>query len=785
MKRAASQPSVLVGKAAADARGLDKFACHWLAVAAGVWLLGLIVVVASSADDVLQRLASAVVMPHMRTVHFIVLVSFLVIMWVDFLALLQTHDATKVTAFRLVLFVNCLPACTYALVLLDVVPETMDQFGTRDVPLRYLQWAVSTPTLLLLLDTVCRSHRSMWLVCALDVGMIATGWLASWAPYWQAWFTVSSLAFVWVMKWQLDTVRIGVRDAIHPADAAMLQWVWRSTCLTWCIFPVAWVLRITHVMSGNNVEVIVACCDLLAKLVHSSLLRTSGFLRLDRVDAAQGLAAEDVLTDTDTTSVRLGQMARMVSAAATSQAGVMKMESLGTLSHQLRTPLNAIVGYNAMLLEAPIDRDQKKSVYKALGAARQLERVITNVVTYSDHCTNGHLVAVITDFDIEAELDAILSQFAALVADSHIGVCVDMHPDVPTYVSGPRQHYGMIVSNLLDNAIKACSSHGGGRVTLRVAPQAPDAPQQPPQAGAILASATAGSGAVITTQVVDNGCGVKPTATDSIFEPYVRGFLQPGAGGGGGGGGSSGNSSASNEAGSGAGDLASGVGLGLTVARALCRGSGGDVVLRRRGSPQPPPPSDDYTTGAAFAVTLPFDVASSPAEALRRVQAARAAALATTGDIKLMVGDPDLAPHFRATAEKLGLRVSVCPPSEVGHAIRATGVANVDNNPGVVVTTMNDVAPVFQQGVARLRRATRPVLVLLTPLQHAMLNVSDSSSDSGSQSSGDNAFPPFVSNLQFPFTARRVYKVHVWGCCQRKCKWCSVMIVLTAARLAV
>ena len=713
--------------------------------------------VAFSTHNSVERLLSVLALFNLSTLHTFVFSAFFLLTWIDVLDVVKTRNPHDRLTSQLELFVHVLPLSAYGLRLADIAPLAADQFGAQVYPLRYFQWGLSTPTMLLLLDSVCRSGRSVVVPAIVDVVMVATGYIANWSPWWPAWFTASCLSFAYVMKWQYDTVSIGINNAVHPSDVGVLRTVRVVTFVTWCVFPTVWLLRSLGVINSDTAEALTCSCDFLAKLVHSSILQTSGFMRLDRVDAAQHLTDESVITDTGTTTERIGQMARMVKAAASSQSSTLQMRSLGTLSHELRTPLNAIVGYNAMLLDSPVSADQKQSVYMALTSARRLEGVVSNVVMFSDIQRNGDMSCVEAVFDIEAELDAILANLAYRGVDKHVGLRVEMGPHVPSGVHGPRQHYTMILTNIIANAIDACSEHD--TVTLRV--RCVEGHHE-----AVLDTRQR-----IVTEVIDTGCGMVDDPAHSVFEPYV-GFASSGDT-------TTTTTTNNNNNNNAPPEMSEGVGLGLTVARALSRSNNGDVTLV----------SSQRGVGSTFQLELPFAPVSGSLEfATRLARRARSLASGSTAVAEVTLQEPHLAAHTTALLERLGIRTrsgtsgpSPSPqggggepgeagtseggtPSSFGAQVGGLG----DTRAGFVVTTLEDMEPgsSTEPGSSvkavnvHLRRAKRPTVVLLTPLESALL----SATEDGQSSSSASKYPGCVKFLVYPFTLRRMYKV----CC---CVW--------------
>jgi diguanylate cyclase (GGDEF)-like protein len=131
-------------------------------------------------------------------------------------------------------------------------------------------------------------------------------------------------------------------------------------------------------------------------------------------------------------------------------------------------------------------------------------------------------------------------------------------PPGPVVVMGDAARLEQVVSNLLDNASRY--THDGGRISLSVAVEA----------------------GTLTLTVDDNGIGITGQMLPHLFEPFVQDPRALGFNG-------------------------VGIGIGLTVARALVRAHGGHIAAHSAGAGR----------GSRFVVTLPL-APSEPAAGTAR-----------------------------------------------------------------------------------------------------------------------------------------------------------------------
>ena len=211
------------------------------------------------------------------------------------------------------------------------------------------------------------------------------------------------------------------------------------------------------------------------------------------------------------------------------EANRAKSGFLAMMSHELRTPLNAIGGYTALLDEGimgPLAPGQREYLSRIKRSQMHLSALINDVLNFAK--TESGTIP----FAVERlELRKVLASVAPLIspmAESRQVVYEYDESDADVVVQADRDKVVQVVLNLLTNAVKFTPANG--TVVLRIG--------------------VASDRALIT--VSDSGPGIPEDQRSSIFEPFVQ--LE--------------RSFASER---------EGVGLGLSISRALARGMGGDL----------------------------------------------------------------------------------------------------------------------------------------------------------------------------------------------------------------
>ncbi|MBI5771318.1 MAG: HAMP domain-containing histidine kinase [Verrucomicrobia bacterium] len=231
-----------------------------------------------------------------------------------------------------------------------------------------------------------------------------------------------------------------------------------------------------------------------------------------------------------------------------------KTSFVANVSHEFKTPLTTIRLYSELLEQGRVrDAAQGADYLRTIGRETQrLARLVNNALDFS-RLEQGKKKFALEPLDLTAELARLLDTHAPRVAEAGLTLNRDL-PASALNVTTDRDALGQIVLNLIDNACKyAAHSTGSGQAAGGVVLVA-------------LAPRTMGGAEV---RVADRGPGVPVEHRERIFEKFHRVDEALTA-------------------------EKSGAGLGLSIARQLARGLGGELrYASRKGG------------GAEFILELP------------------------------------------------------------------------------------------------------------------------------------------------------------------------------------
>lgn len=221
-------------------------------------------------------------------------------------------------------------------------------------------------------------------------------------------------------------------------------------------------------------------------------------------------------------------------------------------AHELRTPLTALKG----AIDVALRRQRTTREYREVlgGLGREVDRLtdLSHDLLVLARAENGGAGGKEQGREAPARpwaRDVRLAETAGLVVDRLRPLAeakrVDLHFSFEgdPAVAGDAAQLGRAITNLVDNAVKSTAAGGQVTVSCREAP---------------------GEGAVLV-EVADTGCGISAEDLPRVFDRFYRadrarrreeapaGIAAPPSGGG--------------------------AGLGLTIARAVARGHGGDITV--------------------------------------------------------------------------------------------------------------------------------------------------------------------------------------------------------------